>query len=152
MTEGKPITGRKVLFITVSAFAIIIAVNVTMAVKAVKTFPGLEVKNSYVASQTFDEERAAQEALGWAISAEIDGDALVFQVKDSAGHPVELASLDAILGRATHVRDDQTPAFVYENGAYVAPVDLGRGNWNLRVKGTAPDGTPFHQRIALFVK
>ncbi len=47
-----------------SAFAVIIAVNLVLAFKAVRTFPGLEVENSYVASQTFDAERTAQEALG----------------------------------------------------------------------------------------
>ncbi|MDZ4134978.1 MAG: FixH family protein, partial [Paracoccaceae bacterium] len=41
------LTGRKVLVITVSAFAVIIGVNLLLAYKAVSTFPGLEVKNSY---------------------------------------------------------------------------------------------------------
>ncbi|MFN7052645.1 MAG: FixH family protein, partial [Gemmobacter sp.] len=59
------ITGRQVFAFTAGAFGIIIAVNVLMAYKAVSTFPGLEVKNSYVASQNFDTERRAQEALGW---------------------------------------------------------------------------------------
>ena len=47
------------------AFGVIIAVNLTLAFNAVRTFPGLEVKNSYVASQSFDADRAAQNALGW---------------------------------------------------------------------------------------
>ena len=49
-----PLTGRKVLLIAVVAFGVIIGVNVLMAVKAISTFPGLEVQNSYVASQVFD--------------------------------------------------------------------------------------------------
>ena len=53
----------------VAAFGVIIGVNLVLALSAVRTFPGLEVKNSYVASQTFDERRAAQEALGWTVSA-----------------------------------------------------------------------------------
>ena len=64
------ITGKHVLAITVSAFAVIIGVNVVMAWKAISTFPGLEVKNSYVASQTFDADRAAQQALGWTLVPE----------------------------------------------------------------------------------
>ena len=60
---AKPLTGRKVFLMFVAFFGLIIAVNVTMAVQAVKTFPGLEVANSYVASQTFDADRAAQERL-----------------------------------------------------------------------------------------
>jgi len=57
------LTGKHVLGITVGAFSIIIAVNVLMAFKAVSTFPGLEVANSYVASQTWDADMAAQKAL-----------------------------------------------------------------------------------------
>lgn len=61
----KPLTGRKVLMILVAAFGIIIAVNMTLLYNAIKTFPGLEVKNSYVASQTFDDRAISQRALGW---------------------------------------------------------------------------------------
>ena len=64
----REITGKHVLFFTVSAFAVIIAVNLTMAYKAVSTFPGLEVDNSYVASQGFNARKAAQEAVGWSMT------------------------------------------------------------------------------------
>jgi nitrogen fixation protein FixH len=47
------------------AFGLIIAVNLTLAFNAIRTFPGLEVKNSYVASQSFDRDRQAQTALDW---------------------------------------------------------------------------------------
>lgn len=46
----KELTGRHVLLMFVAGFGIIIAVNLTLAFSAVRTFPGLEVKNSYVAS------------------------------------------------------------------------------------------------------
>ena len=57
---AKELTGKKVLMILIGAFGTIIAVNVFMAYKAIGTFPGLEVKNSYVASQSFDAERGAR--------------------------------------------------------------------------------------------
>ena len=56
------LTGKHVFAITAGAFAVIIGVNVLLAVKAVSTFPGLEVGNSYVASQGFNTRKAAQEA------------------------------------------------------------------------------------------
>ena len=68
---AKPLTGRKVFLMFAAAFSVIIGVNLILAYKAVTTFPGLEVKNSYVASQSFDAERAAQLALGWDIGAEV---------------------------------------------------------------------------------
>ena len=47
---SQELTGQKVLAITATGFAIIIGVNITMAYSALSTFPGLVVKNSYVAS------------------------------------------------------------------------------------------------------
>ena len=38
-------------------------------------------------------------------------------------------------------------AFVFDGSAYVAPVVAGPGNWNLRIKLRAPDGTLFQQRV-----
>lgn len=150
--SSAPLTGRKVLIITVSAFAVIIAVNLLLAIKAVGTFPGLETKNSYVASQRFEAERAAQLALGWTAKAAIEGGSLVLRFTDEAGRPVRPASLQSTLGRATHTGDDQAPAFAYDGSAFRAPVDLAPGNWNLRLVATAEDGTQFRQRIVLYLR
>ena len=62
MTREFKLTGWHVLAIFVGAFGVIIGVNVALAWNAVATFPGLEVDNSYIASQTFDDRREAQEA------------------------------------------------------------------------------------------
>ncbi|NNE53354.1 MAG: FixH family protein, partial [Sulfitobacter sp.] len=70
MTEIK---GWHVFTVFALAFGTIIAVNLTLAFNAVRTFPGLEVKNSYVASQSFDRQREAQLALGWEVSARVEG-------------------------------------------------------------------------------
>jgi len=145
-------TGRKVLVIVVSAFSVIIGVNLTLAYNAVRTFPGLEVKNSYVASQNFDAQRKAQLALGWDVSARVEGADLVLAIIGADGRPAQIAALDATLGRATHVADDMTPAFVFDGTAFRAPVELGRGNWNIRMVATAPDGTEFRQRVPLRIR
>lgn len=148
----REITGRQVLFFTSGAFGIIIAVNLFMAYSAVSTFPGVEAKNSYAASQTFQAERAAQEALGWNVQAVAEDGELVLSITGADGAPVQVASLEATLGRATHVNDDQFPVFQWRDGAYVAPADLGAGNWNLRMTAVAEDGTPFRQRVIIYVK
>ncbi|WP_299963170.1 FixH family protein [uncultured Roseobacter sp.] len=147
----KQLTGKHVAIIFVSAFSVIISVNLLLAYSAISTFPGLEVKNSYVASQTFDVDRAAQNALGWSVSAQKQGPQVVLSITDAAGAPVEVAALDATLGRATHVRDDQRPDFVFDGARYVAPAALAPGNWNLRMKATALDGTKFQQRVILHI-
>ena len=155
-TEKKEfeLTGKHVLAIVVTAFSIIIGVNVFMAYSAVGTFPGLETKNSYVASQKFDAQRTAQEALGWDVSARIEGETLVLDIKDVNGDPVTVTTLYGLLGRATHVNEDQEPAFSQSStGAYIAQVgQLGEGNWNLRMNAVAEDGTSFQQRIPIYLK
>lgn len=145
-------TGKHALMLFGGAFAVIIGVNIALAVNAVKTFPGLEVKNSYVASQEFDQRRSAQEALGWSVYASSQGDRVKLEITDASGNPVEVAKLSATLGRATHVQDDQQPEFRFDGQAYVAPADLGPGNWNIRMVARAKNGTEFTQRVILHVK
>ncbi len=149
MTERR-ITGYHVLFGFVMAFGVIISVNLFLAFSAVKTFPGLEVKNSYVASQQFNVQKAAQEALGWKIGADHSDGMLILSITDANG-PVEVQSITATLGRATTVADDLTPDLVFNGTAYVAPVALRDGNWNIRMVALAPDGTTFQQRVILHV-
>jgi nitrogen fixation protein FixH len=148
----REITGRQVLIGTVAAFGVIIAANLTLAVSAVRTFPGLEVKNSYEASQVFDRERAAQLALGWTVSAEVVGGELRLSITDAGGQPVDPPMLEAVFGKATHVKSDVTPDFAFVNGIHVAPITAAAGNWNLRLKAVAEDGTTFHQRIVVPVR
>ncbi|MEI4232608.1 FixH family protein [Roseovarius sp. D22-M7] len=146
---GREITGKHVLIGFVAAFGVIIGVNLVLAVSALRTFPGLEVSNSYVASQEFDDRKAAQEALGWTVRADHTGGLLILRITDEAGRPVAVADLDATVGRATHVQDDQTPDFSFDGTAYVAPVALAGGNWNVRMTARAKDGTLFEQRVVL---
>ncbi len=149
---GKEFTGRKMLLLTVSAFAVIIAVNLVMAYKAIQTFPGLETPNSYVASQNFDKERKAQLALGWKVRAEYTGDRLLVSITDREGMPVEVSSIGGIVGRTTMARDDQAPDFSFDGHVYSAPLKLKPGYWHFALKAVAQDGTRFHQRLTLQVK
>lgn len=147
-----PITGRKFFAIFASFFVVIIVVNLFMAYSALSTFPGLETRNSYVVSQQFDADRAAQEALGWTVDATVHDDELHLAITDSDGAAVMVTELSGTFGRATSVRDDQTPEFVFVDGVYRAPVTTTGGNWNLRFVATAPDGTVFRQRVVVLVE
>ena len=145
----RELKGKHVLIGFVAAFGVIITVNLFMAFSAVSTFPGLEVKNSYVASQTFDDRREAQEALGWNVRAFHENGDLNLSIRDEAGRAVQAAQLVATVGRATHVQDDVTPDFRFDGVNYTAPVPLGDGNWNIRMRALAQDGTEFQQRVVL---
>ncbi|WP_439121780.1 FixH family protein [Marivita sp.] len=152
MVKERKLTGWHAMAIFGGCFAVIISVNLVLAYSAVKTFPGLETKNSYVASQSFDERREVQETLGWEVYAEARGGLLILSIKDSQGRPVQAGTLDAILGRATHVQDDRSPDFAFDGRAYVARETLSPGNWNIRMKATSLDGKPFEQRVVLHVE
>ncbi|MGL4319762.1 MAG: FixH family protein [Paracoccaceae bacterium] len=147
------ITGRHVLIMFLAFFAVIIAVNVALAWRAIATFPGLEVPNSYVASQTFDVERSAQIALGWTLTPSYGADdgTLRLAFTDAQGRALAVSDLQVLVGRTTQSADDLAPVFTLQDGAYVAPVDLGSGIWMMAVSAHAADGTLFRQRLNLRV-
>ncbi|MGS4946876.1 FixH family protein [Meridianimarinicoccus sp. RP-17] len=146
------LTGRKVLWMFVGFFGVIITVNLVMAFFAVRTFSGLEVANSYDASQGYDEAREAQLALGWDVSAEYgEGEIAVILRDAETGAPAAVTDLTALVGRATHQRADFTPDFERRGARFAAPATLDPGNWVVRLRATASDGTVFRQRLPLVV-
>jgi nitrogen fixation protein FixH len=142
-------TGWHMLGLMVGGFGIIIAVNLTLAWNAIATFPGLETRNSYVISQSFQADRAAQNALQWDVSAAIADGTLTVVVLDADGAPVQAEVTRATFGRATHTGQDSTPQFTWTGTAWAAPVVAGDGYWNLRLEMVAPDGTKFRRRFPL---
>lgn len=147
MTEIK---GWHVLMWFCMAFGVIITVNLTLAFQGVRTFPGLEVANSYVASQSFDVDRTAQIALKWDVSATLSDHTLSLVIIED-GTPIAPVVEQATFGRATNVQFDETPDFTFDEKALHAQVVAGAGNWNLRLKLWALDGTLFQQRVIVRV-
>lgn len=145
-------TGWHMLGLMVGGFGVIIAVNLTLAWNAVATFPGLETKNSYVASQHFDADRAAQNALQWDVTATLTDGELTLLILDADGAAVRPEVTRATLGRATTTSQDTTPKFTWNGLALVAPVTMREGYWNLRLEAKAPDGTVFRRRFPLTAK
>ena len=69
-TKSNEFTGRHMWLLALSFFGVIITVNVVMATLAIRSWTGLAVDNSYVASQEFEEKRLAHEkqrAAGWRV-------------------------------------------------------------------------------------
>ena len=133
------------------AFGIIISVNIVMAFKAVSTFPGLEVANSYVASQQFDKKRQAQEALQWSAAVSYDAGEIVIKIADADGAAVAAKSLRALVGRTTTVEFDTYPEFVFDGTAYRASIDLAEGLWLVKIDALSRSDIPFQQRLDVYV-
>jgi nitrogen fixation protein FixH len=148
---GKTLTGRKFLAIMLVFYALIIGVNGTGAYFAISTFPGLEIKNTYVASQVFNAEKAAQLRLGWTMETDYDGQTLTLVMNGPDGKPANIGDLDVSVGRATHANDDVTLEFAQSQSPYSVDIPLDRGKWEIRLKAKSTGGVLFRQRHSVIV-
>ena len=144
------VTGRHVLIWMVMFFGVIIAVNLTLAYFATGTWTGLVVENSYVASQHFNEdlERAEkQKALGWQHEFSLNGQQIMFTLKDKNGR---LVPLDSVKIHAGHPAAEFSDRIIDLNkvvgGNYQASNDLPPGEWNIEIRALAADGTDWKVR------
>lgn len=136
-------TGRHMAAILVLFFAVVIAVNVTMASLAGSTFGGVVVENSYVASQHFNRwlaEAAKERELDWkaTLARARDGHVVVtlsgggeaaLRLAATARHP---------LGRLA----DRELTFVPgAAGRFVSTQPLPPGRWRLRLTAAGHSAT-----------
>jgi nitrogen fixation protein FixH len=147
-----PLTGRRVALIAGAAFLAMLVPNIVLTVTAVKSFSGLVVPNSYVASQSFDRDRAAQQALGWLVGLGHAEGVLTVTLTDAAGRPVRPATLTVTLGRPTTTREDRSVALEATSSGFVGAAPLAPGNWRVEIAAAADDGTEFHQSRDIFVR
>ncbi|MBK0400992.1 FixH family protein [Limibaculum sp. M0105] len=148
----KELTGRKVLLIAVAAFGVILAANLTMLFAATGTFPGLVVKNSYVASQEWNLRASEQRALGWKAQAAISGEGLAVRMVDAEGHPVLGLTVSVVIGRPASQAEDRRLELVEDAGIYRADVDLAEGLWRVEIHGSDAEGRSFKAEAELFAK
>lgn len=138
-------TGRHMTVILVAFFAVVIAVNVTMARFALSTFGGKTVENSYVASQHYNEwlQRArAQDRLGWDAIIALDATRRVLLTICKDG-----VALDGVRVAATihHPVGRTAPAALrFERAAggalrSVEPLAVGRWRLDLTVRRGADE-------------
>ena len=133
-------TGRHMWIIMASAFAVIITVNLVMAVFAIHTFPGTIVRNSYVASQDFNKHLSlARERVALEIQAglTITGQTIRLEVYDKSGNGVRGLEVFGRAGRAASALTDQDLSFTEVAPAiYEADFQFpGAGKWKLNLHG-----------------
>lgn len=155
MPVERKFTGRHMLIVMLAFFGTIIAVNLTMAVLASRTWTGLVVKNSYVASQHYNEvlaEANRQAALGWQGQIAYDGERLRFALSDRDGRPVHVLDPRVRMSRPTHEHDDQALDLGPTAAGYEAEAKLGAGIWNADVSARGDDGLSYRAHFRLVVK
>ena len=137
-------TGWHMIGVLVAFFGTIITVNLIMAWFATSSWTGLVVKNSYVASQHFNEDTAAkraQLAMGWKAVPEYRPGELDIFLTDARTAPLAGAIITARLGRPAFDRDDHTVQFSEkEAGVYTGETELAPGVWIADLTVTGPGG------------
>jgi nitrogen fixation protein FixH len=144
----RQIRGWHVLAGLLAFFGAVIAVNVVFIVAALNTFPGEDVRRSYVQGLHYNDtlaERRAQAALGWRANAAFAGGAegAVLEVTLRAGDaaPLDGVQLSGELQWPTDARFDRALEFQPAGaGRYLA--DLGQlppGRWRLRARAQRGD-------------
>jgi nitrogen fixation protein FixH len=145
--EKGTFTGRHMLLIMLAFFSTIITVNVTMAMFATGSWTGLVVKNSYVASQQFNEKAAAareQAALGWTERLDVAHGELRWALNDAGSKTVSLKGATAVLHRPVSGQHDLSLDLRPDgSGGLVAKVDLADGAWIVEVEADAGLARPY---------
>jgi nitrogen fixation protein FixH len=136
----KPLTGKHVLIILLSAFAVVFAVNGYFLYAAISTLPGEQRGATYQAglhyNDTLADERA-QAALHWSHKSQIMPDSRVsVSVTDASGAPVAGLAIEGWLERPSSDKGDHKLAFKeVEAGRYEALDQTpDGGNWMLTFK------------------
>lgn len=148
-------TGRHMLAIMIAFFTVIISVNVFMAMESVRTWTGLVVQNSYVASQEFNTKLGIareREAAGWQGGLAYENAELHFTLIDKDGAPLPVQSVMIDISRPIGVKEDQTVELTRQpDGSFALSIALVAGVWNAAIFAQLPDQPEYEHRARLLV-
>jgi nitrogen fixation protein FixH len=141
------LTGRKVFFMLVAFFGVVIGVNLVMMRLAIQTLPGTEVDSAYSASLAYEKQIIAardQNARNWKVDAHVErsgqgGATLQVEARDSSGRPMSGLQFQGRFERPTDRRAD-LPVVLAEVGIGVycgSAVTIAPGQWDLVIEGVA---------------
>ncbi|MFN3231161.1 MAG: FixH family protein [Alphaproteobacteria bacterium] len=152
--KPKEFTGKHMLLSILAFFGVIVAVNLTLAFFATGSWTGLIVKNSYVASQEYNdvlEAAKAQDAMGWSSQADYADGVVSFRLQDKTGNAVTGWQVKASLTRPTHENDDHGLTLAaMGDGGYQGVVELAPGAWNLEIDAVSSTGQTYRQIYRLW--
>jgi nitrogen fixation protein FixH len=154
LDDTRPFTGWHMLAVTVAFFAVVIAVNIVLAVSAATTFPGLVVENSYVASQHYNEllaEARAQQAAGWRLELDAPAGTVEARLSDAAGAPRRGLTVTALAARPSTEGEDRVLTFAEAGAGYRADQPLADGQWQIDLEARADGVLAFRELRRIFV-
>jgi nitrogen fixation protein FixH len=158
---ARPITGRFVLVTFIAFFGVIAAVNAVMMTLAIRTMPGLDVANGYVASQAMNREIKAmqmQAERGWkadvAVHLENGLAPINITLADKAGSPVTGLAVSARLAHPALTRADHSARLIERRpGFYSAELsDIQPGAWTVILEASKSGERVFASRNRIVLK
>jgi nitrogen fixation protein FixH len=153
--DDHPLTGWHVVAIVGLFFGTIIAVNIALAIFATGTFPGLVVKNSYVASQNYNAllaDARAQAENGFSAQLVAKAGILRFSLADRLGEQQRRLTVMAHVGRPASGREDRTVDLRETGDFYQADTALPAGRWIVDVEARDGDTLVFRQSQQVWIE
>ncbi len=152
--SGRRFTGYHMLAVMLVFFGIIVAVNLTAATLASRTWTGLVVKNSYVASQKFNDEldgAAEQRKRGWQSRLAYASGALTVSLVDASGLPLKPTAIEINLGRPAFEQQDRVLVLQHAGGdIFRTEHVLEPGLWAIQINAVV-DGLPYRRDARVHV-
>ena len=154
-SDDHPFTGWHMLAIVLVFFAVIIGVNIVLAVAATTTFPGLVVANSYVSSQEYNELLAsarAQDAVGWRHELAVEDGILSFRLATADNTPRNVLSVVENVGLPSTTQADHDLILLLSGDAYRSGEALPPGYWEVDIEARQESELVFRRTQELFIK
>jgi len=154
LDDDHPFTGVHMLAVVLLFFGTIIGVNIVMVISATGTFPGLVVRNSYVASQNFNAtlaEARAQADAGWRMELDAGDGVIVVRLLDRDGVPLRGLDVTAAAGRPSTTGEDRTMVMVGDGAGYRAAEALPPGVWDIAIEARQDGSRVFGARQRVHV-
>ena len=147
-------TGRHMLVIMLAFFGTIVGVNIFMATMATTSWTGLVVKNTYVASQEFNEKLAASRAqakLNWHVGLIYRDGQLIFDLADDQSQPIKMQSVEIALTRPIGIAQDRTLTLLAQGEKFVVRDAIPSGVWNVVINANIEGYPEFIYRARLII-
>ncbi|PBB39674.1 MULTISPECIES: FixH family protein [Mesorhizobium] len=140
-------TGRHMLLTILGFFGVVVAVNLTMAALASKSWTGLVVENTYVASQLFNkkaEEGRAQAALGWTGNLTIARSEVRYSLSDATGKQVPVHGVKILFRHPAYEAKDKSVTLAFASAQEFAGQDVPEdGVWIVEVDADVGLAEPY---------
>lgn len=143
---GFRVTGWHVLAGILTFFAVVIGVDATFTVIALRTHPGQVSVTPYEDGLLYNRKlarMAEQEKLGWRAAAAAEPGQVVVELRDAAGAPLRGLTVAGRLERPATEAGRQTLAFREVAPGRYAAAAKGQGSWDLTAEARDAAGHVF---------